>query len=117
MTSTIVRNIIAAAITLASLALAGATLGVMEHVTPAAAATRNPVVIACQDFATWQHKPTAANAAMLTIAAANIPGTSYTKADLLELAANLASPSKNAAKYVTDATQYAYEDCNNGSGA
>jgi len=50
----------------------------------------------------------------LTIAAAHL-GNGYLKADMLELAADASSPSKNAAKYLAVAVQYAGEDCSGGA--
>ncbi len=64
----------------------------------------------CHALEAWQGHQTADRLDRLVVNAAHLP-KSYLKADVFELAADAASPSKNAAQYLSVAIQYADEDC------
>lgn len=68
----------------------------------------------CHALEAWQRDQTPGRLDRLVVNAGQLP-TSYLKADVFELAADAASPSTNAAKYLSVAIQYADEDCSGGA--
>lgn len=67
----------------------------------------------CHALEAWQRHRDGTDLYRLTTYAAHL-GKSWLKADVLELAADVASPSKKAAQYVDVALQYAADDCGQG---
>lgn len=111
--SRIVYLLVLVALVVAS-GVVGAMLSTVVHVTPAAAATTTTPVNwteeTCHALAEWERHHDTTSLYRLTVYAAHLP-KSYLKADVLELAADVASPSANAWQYVSVADQYAGEDC------
>jgi hypothetical protein len=86
--------------------------------TAANAATVKPAVSwtdqTCHALEAWQRHHDATDLYRLIVNAAHLPG-GYMRADMLELAADAASPGKNAPEYLSVAIQYADEDCFGGA--
>lgn len=84
-------------------AMGGAHAATVTH-------TATPAQAACTAFAAWERNGTSGNLGRLVTASAGL-GRSWLKADVLELAATVSSPSHKAGKYIPADRNYVTEDC------
>ena len=72
--------------------------------------TSTPAQVTCTAFARWQHDQASGSLGRLVTASAAL-GRSWLKADVLELAATVSSPSAKARKYIPGDRKFVTEDC------